>query len=258
VSDVNPLARPFGPQAANYERGRPGWPGDAIGRLVRRLGARRLLDLAAGTGKLTRILLDHADEVIAVEPVDGMRRVLEHRVPQARALAGTAEAIPLPDASVDAVFVAEALHWFDLPRALDEIARVLRPGGTLIVMWNTTDDDEQPWFDDLGAALREHALKESGATLRENLPWRETIEADARFGPLHDEEAPHEQRIDREGQVAMIASFSAIAGLPDDRRAAALDAFRAVLDRHGLTEWTLRYRALITTTQLKRAAESAA
>ena len=253
MSDVNPMALPFADQAEQYELGRPGWPEDAIAGLIERLDAHTVLDLAAGTGKLTRVLAAHADEVVAVEPLDGMRRVLEERVPRARPLADTAEAIPLPDDSVDAVFVAEALHWFDLPRALDEIARVLRPGGALVVMWNAVgDDDEEPWFKDLAAAVMEHALERSGATLRESQPWRETIEADARFGPLRDEEAPHVQRTDRDRVVAMIASFSAIAGLPADRRARALAAFRDVLDRHGVTEWTLRYRAQITTTQLKR------
>jgi SAM-dependent methyltransferase len=252
VSEVNPLALPFAEQADAYERGRPSWPQHAIARLLERLGARTVLDLAAGTGKLTRVLAAHADEVIAVEPLDEMRRVLEERLPQVRALAGTAEAIPLPDASVDAVFVAEAFHWFDPPRALPEIARVLRPGGGFVVMWNASDDDDEPWIKDLFPVVREHALEKSGATLRENMPWREAIEADGHFGPLHDEEVPHEQPTDRDRLIAMLSSFSAIAGLPDDRRAKALAAFREVLDRHGLTEWTLRYRALITWTQLKR------
>jgi SAM-dependent methyltransferase len=251
--DVHPLAaRAFGALAEDYERGRPGWPADAVARLLERFGARTVLDLAAGTGKLTRTLAELAGEVIAVEPVDGMRRVLEQRLPHVRALAGTAEAIPLGDASVDAVFVAEAFHWFDLPRATAEIARVLRPGGGLVLMWNAAADDGEPWFDDLVKVIREHALERSGANLRATVPWREAIEADGRFGPLHDEEAPHEQRTDRDGAVAMIASFSAIGGLPDDRRAAALAAVRDVLERHGLDEWTLRYRALITTAQKKR------
>jgi len=252
VSDVNPMALPFAEQADAYELGRPGWPDAAIARLLERFGARTVLDLAAGTGKLTRVLAAHAEEVIAVEPLAEMRGVLHRRVPRARVLAGTAEAIPLPGASVDAVFVAEALHWFDLPRALDEIARVLRPGGALAVMWNASADDEEPWFKDLVEVVMEHALKESGATLRDNQPWRETIEAHPRFGPVQDEEAAHEQPMDRDRQLAMLASFSSIAGLPDERRGAALAAFAEVLDRHGLSEWTQRYRALITTTQLKR------
>jgi SAM-dependent methyltransferase len=252
VSDVNPMALPFAEQADAYERGRPSWPHDVIARLLERFGARTVLDLAAGTGKLTRVLAAHADEVIAVEPLTEMRNVLEDRVPRTRTLAGTAEAIPLPADAVDAVFVAEALHWFDLPRALDEIARVLRPGGHLAVMWNAAGDDDEPRFKDLVEALAEHALEESGATLRANQRWREAIEADGRFGALHDEDAPHEQPMDRDRQLAMLASFSAVAGLPGDRRAAALAAFADVLDRHGLTEWTQRYRALITTTQLKR------
>jgi ubiquinone/menaquinone biosynthesis C-methylase UbiE len=142
---VNPLAaRAFGGQADAYERGRPGWPEDAVATLLGRWGARQVLDLAAGTGKLTRLLVPHA-EVTAIEPVDGMRAVLEQQVPGAHVLAGTAEEIPLPDESVDAVFAAEAFHWFDLERAPAEIARVLRAGGHLAVLFNRPgwDDDRR-------------------------------------------------------------------------------------------------------------------
>jgi SAM-dependent methyltransferase len=107
-----PAASAFGGQAENYERGRPGWPAAAVAGLIERFDAHTVLDLAAGTGKLTRLLVEHADVVIAVEPVDGMRAVLEREVPEARVLTGTAEAIPLAGESVDAVFVAEAFHWF--------------------------------------------------------------------------------------------------------------------------------------------------
>ena len=111
---VDPVAaRGFGTQAAQYERGRPGWPVDAVTALLERFGAGTVLDLAAGTGKLTRVLAERVDTVIAVEPVEGMREVLREQLPHVRAMTGTAEAIPVPDHSVDAVFVAEAFHWFD-------------------------------------------------------------------------------------------------------------------------------------------------
>jgi ubiquinone/menaquinone biosynthesis C-methylase UbiE len=115
---VDPIAADaFDAMAAEYERGRPGWPAGAIASLLERFGARTVLDLAAGTGKLTDVLVAHAGQVVAVEPVDGMRRVLEARLPSVGSLAGTAEAIPLPDGSVDAVFVGEAFHWPDDRRA---------------------------------------------------------------------------------------------------------------------------------------------
>jgi ubiquinone/menaquinone biosynthesis C-methylase UbiE len=250
---VDPLAaRAFDAAAEDYERGRPGWPADAVAALLDRFGARRegtVLDLAAGTGKLTRTLAELTAGVVAVEPLDEMRRVLQTRLPAVRTLAGTAEAIPLADGSVAAAFVAEAFHWFDLPRATAELARVLRPGGGLALMWNTSDDEGVDWIDELHAVVLEHHLKEAGANRRETVPWREALAADGRFEALRDEEATHEQRTDRDALVAMIASFSSIGGLPDDRRTAALAECRAVLERHDVDAVTLNYRALITTTR---------
>jgi SAM-dependent methyltransferase len=240
--DVNPVARAFDATADEYERGRPSWPADAIAELLERFGATEVLDLAAGTGKLTRVLAAHADEVIAVEPLGEMRRILQDRVPQARALAGTAEAIPLADASVDAVFVAEAFHWFDLPRAVAEIARVLRPGGHLVVVWNRPATDLD-WFGDLWDAIKQHHPGEHDV---DRAPWRETIEADERFAPLEDEEAFHEHSTDRESQLALITSFSWIGSLPDDERGAALARARAVLERHGIDRVTVPYRTQIS------------
>ena len=248
---VNPIAdRAFGSQAEAYERGRPGWPADTVASLLERWGARDVVDLAAGTGKLTRLLIEHAD-VTAIEPVDGMRAVLARQVPQARVLSGTAEAIPLPDASVDAVFVAEAFHWFDLDRAPAEIARVLRPAGHLAVLFNQLDTDE-PWFADLHEIVMARRLP--GPQMPHTVPWREAIEA--QFGALSDEEGPHEHVVSRDEQVAQIASFSSIGGLPQAQREAALAECLAVLERYGVDRVVQAYRAQITIAQ-KRAGESA-
>ena len=103
-----------------------------------------MLDLAAGTGKLTRQLVSRVARVIAVEPLDGMRAVLERVVPEAEAISGTADAIPLADDAVDAVFVGEAFHWFATAATLAELARVLRPGGTLAILFNQADGDFEP------------------------------------------------------------------------------------------------------------------
>jgi ubiquinone/menaquinone biosynthesis C-methylase UbiE len=248
---VNPIAvRAFGAQAEAYERGRPGWPADAVARLIERFGARAVVDLAAGTGKLTRILAEHAD-VTAIEPVDGMRRVLAQTVPTARVMAGTAEAIPLPDGSVDAVFVAEAFHWFDLPAAAAEIKRVLRPGGWVAVLFNETAGEDPPWFKELGEALMAHRL--SGTNLPRDVPWREALTAE--FGELHDEAATHEQVTTRELMLVQIASFSSIGALPPDRFDAAIAAFREILERHGIDRLTIPLRTEITTAQ-KRSGDS--
>jgi SAM-dependent methyltransferase len=252
VTGVNPLAaRAFGGQAESYERGRPGWPADAVAGLLERWGARDVVDLAAGTGKLTRILAEHVD-VIAIEPVDGMRAVLEAELPQVRTLVGTAEAIPLPDESVDAVFVAEAFHWFDLERAPAEIARVLRPGGWLAVLMNTPAWEEEPaGFAELAETVMAHRL--DNARHPGSVPWREPIEA--QFGAVQEEEAIHEHATNRDLLVEEISSFSAIGGLPPDKREAALAACREVLERHGVDEIVLPLRTRIVLAQ-KRSGES--
>jgi SAM-dependent methyltransferase len=131
-------AASFGAQAAAYADHRPDYPAGAIDWVLPQ-GAHHVLDLAAGTGKLTHSLLTRGLRVTAVEPDPEMLAELARRTPQAEALPGTAEAIPLPDASVDAVLVGQAFHWFDVPKALDEIGRVVRPGGVLGALWNYED-----------------------------------------------------------------------------------------------------------------------
>jgi ubiquinone/menaquinone biosynthesis C-methylase UbiE len=249
---VNPrAARAFGSQAEAYERGRPGWPIDAVAGLLERFGSGTVVDLAAGTGKLTRILAEQADTVIAVEPVEGMRRVLREQLPHVRAIDGTAEAIPLPDDCVDAVFVAEAFHWFDLPVAAAEIARVLKPGGGLAVMWNTPGWEGIDWFAELHEIVMEHRVP-GASNMRDTVPWRAALEAEPRLGPLRDEEATHDHVTSADELIDQIASFSSIGALPPDRLEAALAACRAVLARHGVDRMTLTYRTLITSTALKR------
>lgn len=132
------LARSFEGIGADYDRYRPGFPAAAADAIVpRRVGV--ALDLGAGTGKFTGHLVDRADRVIAVEPSAPMLEVLRDRQPTAEALAGSAEQIPVQDDVVDVVAVAQAFHWFDRVRACAEIARVLRPGGTLGLLWNRSD-----------------------------------------------------------------------------------------------------------------------
>lgn len=142
----------FGSQAAAYERGRPSYPPEAVDWLLAPTDtwvARDVLDLGAGTGKLTTRLVERGLTVIAVDPIAEMLEMLRTALPDTPALLGSAEQIPLPDNAVDAVLVAQAWHWFDQERAVAEIARVLRPGGRLGVLWNTRDQ-RSGWVKDFG------------------------------------------------------------------------------------------------------------
>jgi SAM-dependent methyltransferase len=138
----------FGSAAAAYERGRPSYPPEAIDWLLP-TGVRKVLDLGAGTGKLTTRLVERGLEVVAVDPIPDMLEVLSASLPDTLALEGTAEDIPLEDNSVDAVLVAQAWHWVDPERAIPEVARVLRPGGRLGLVWNTRDE-RLGWVRELG------------------------------------------------------------------------------------------------------------
>ena len=161
----------FGAVAADYARHRPDYRADAVSWCVsptgRPVAGLRVLDLGAGTGKLTTVLAGLGADVTAVEPDEAMLAELRRRLPSVRALHGPAEAIPLADGSVDAVLCAQSLHWFDMSRALPEIARVLVPGGALGALWNS-DDDRVEWV----AGLRDVA---QGA----GSPMRSQREADA-------------------------------------------------------------------------------
>src|SRR5262245_10611354 len=154
----------FARAAGAYERTRPGYPASVVAWLFEQAGVRagaRVCDLAAGTGKLTRQLLPTGARLVAVEPVAEMRAVLARALPEVEVRAGMAEALPLDDASVDAVLVAQAFHWFDARAALDEIARVLRDGGGLGLIWNAweLDDPLQTRLDEL---VRRHAPPDPG------------------------------------------------------------------------------------------------
>jgi SAM-dependent methyltransferase len=141
----------FGSAAAAYERGRPSYPPEAIDWLLPRT-AQKVLDLGAGTGKLTTRLVERGLDVVAVDPISEMLELLRASLPETRALLGTAEEIPLEDNSVDAVLVAQAWHWVDPERAIPEIARVLRPGGRLGLVWNTRDE-RLGWVRELGQII---------------------------------------------------------------------------------------------------------
>lgn len=246
-------ARGFEAGAAAYELARPGYPTEAVDVLVTHLGlgaGTRVCDLAAGTGKLTRLLVPLVDRVIAVEPSGPMRAELCRQLPSVDALAGTAEAIPLADASVDAVFVAEAFHWFRSAEASAEIARVLSPGAGLSVLWNRSrwSEQEHLWleeFDALNEALRQAAGPFPAAGEDR---WRLGLREGRLFAPLSHTEVDHFHRVSVDEFVALVASWSWIVNLPDQERMAVLDKVRGMV---GLEpELTLLYRTEIHWTRL--------
>jgi SAM-dependent methyltransferase len=204
-----------------YERGRPDYPPEAIAYLQRELDlrpGRTVVDLAAGSGKLTRRLAALGCEVIAVEPVDEMRAAIGAGI---RALDGTAEAMPLPDQSADAVTVGQAFHWFDGPRALAEIERVLRPGGALALAWNrrpTESSRLHAAISEIIAPYRGDAPAHASGAWREAFVGRELSEWRHEFS----------QRLDADGLADRVGSTSFIAALEDDERERVLARVRAL------------------------------
>lgn len=252
MSPSRRLGESFDRVPAEYERGRPGWPERAVELAARELGlgeGATVLDLAAGTGKLTRVLVRRFARVLAVEPLDGMRAVLQEVVAAAEAFAGSAEALPLPNASVDAVFCAEAFHWFDGERSLPEIARVLRPPGGLILMWNEPAGPFEPPLPAAAAArLRElRNTRKAPAERHDTGLWRAAF-ASSPFETLRERAVEHEHVLDREGVVAQFASQSYVASLSDADRERELELLRAALagDRYRRT-----YRAELHWTRLR-------
>jgi len=210
----------FSEVAGAYERGRPEYPAEAVRWLVGE-EPRDVVDLGAGTGKLTRGLLALGHRVVAVEPLAEMRGELERAVPGARALAGSAEAIPLPDGAADAVTTGQAFHWFDHEKALPEIARVLRQGGRLALVWNSRDDRD-PWMARLSAIIGNESLHDWDV-----LP---VIEAGGCFAAVESVQFSFVQTLDRQGLLDLVLSRSYLAKLPPPERQPVLDEVGALYD----------------------------
>ena len=232
----DPLASSFGPAAADYERGRPGYPAEAIDLLTTELGlgpGSSVVDLAAGTGKLTAALVERFERVRAIEPLAEMLAVLRERVPRAEAIEGSAETMPIPDASADAVFAAQAFHWFAGEPALTEIARVMRPGGGLGLLWNTSpwETREGPWFSALDDLLERSRADLTTVRRHASGAWMETFAGEHRFEPLSAAVCANSQRLPREDLIAALASRSYVAVLGKADRAELLGGIEAMLDR---------------------------
>jgi SAM-dependent methyltransferase len=286
VLDVG--AEIFDEAAAAYERGRPSYAEEGVAYLVGKLGigsGSTVVDLAAGTGKLTRMLVPTGATMVAVEPVEGMRRQLLKAVPEAIPVAATAEAMPLADASVDAVTVATAFHWFRGEDALAEIHRVLRPGGRLGLVVNSRDRSVE-WVAGLSAILDECRERqwargkgyasELGETRRRRTPalsrygwrvapawigpvrlvaarvrprrkgsWRKAFSNTSLFLPLEDRYFPYQQELDVDTLVDRVASISYVAGLPDEERHEVLERVRGLVS--GMPpRFVLPYRTRVT------------
>jgi SAM-dependent methyltransferase len=238
-------ARGFALAPDAYERGRPMYPFAAVRRLVRELRIKpesTVLDLAAGTGKLTRLLAQLGADVVAVEPVDAMRHRLVETIPGVRALPGTAEAIPLEDESMDAVTVGQAFHWFDGEAALAEIHRVLRPRTRLGLIWNVKDEsvDWVRLLSEIIEAYRGSAPRvASGA-------WREAFERTELFTPIERARFAFVHETDVGTVVARVTSISFIAALDSRVRERIVQQVRELVATHpetrGRDVFPLRYR----------------
>lgn len=234
MPELHPLVHAFDRVAEEYERGRPGYPPEVVAALGLARGA-RVADVGAGTGKLTRALASAGFGVVAVEPLAGMRAALASAAPRGvEVLAGTAEALPLADASVDAVTAADAFHWFDVERATPELARVIRPGGALILLTNALAGEAARQ----GAAWAAELIDLLNAVRPEHPAFggdqRDTLPASGLFGPWDERDVAHVHHATRASLVDHIASISYISQLPDAERTALLARVDALLARHGV------------------------
>lgn len=213
----------FGSQAAAYERGRPSYPPEAVNWLLApEAGSpvRDVLDLGAGTGKLTSRLVERDLNVVAVDPITELLDVLRTTLPDTPALLGTAEQIPLPDESVDAVLVAQAWHWFDPQRAVAEVARVLRPGGRLGLLWNVRDE-RLGWVKDFGRIV---GLEHDWANATVVLPEP--------FTDVQTHQVEWTNYVTPQALIDYVASRSYCITSPADVRTRTLDEVRTLLTSH--------------------------
>lgn len=233
----------FGAAAATYDRARPSYPDEAIDWLLPP-GARRVLDLGAGTGKLTRGLRDRGLDVVAVEPSAGMRDQLARVLPGVLALAGAAERIPLADHAVDAVLVAQAWHWVDPARAVPEAARVLTAAGRLGLLWNVRDE-RADWVAELTRIMHTADYVDNGSAAPVVGPP---------FGPVERFDVEWSRRTSPAEIIDLVASRSYIITMPQDERTAVLARVRRLLDTHpdvaGAAEISLPYVTRCSRAQL--------
>jgi SAM-dependent methyltransferase len=243
---VTDLAGSFGSAADAYERGRPRYE-DHVIALVGAIAGPRILDVGAGTGRMSGPLAQAGYDVVAVEPLDEMRAILARHVGPDRAFAGHAEALPIDDASVDGAVSSDAWHWFDGARAADELARVVRPEGGVVVCttypaWARDTDAAPDWWLDLRAVHAALPKADHPAVVR---GWRrpDCFDDHAAFADVETRSVPFVDHTDREGIVAHWASMSFVAALPGEQRALFLTELDAMLARRGIEDVDVPYRA---------------
>lgn len=228
--ELHPLAANFGGVADAYERGRYEYAPAAVGALTAELRLSPgdpVLDLAAGTGKLTRALVAWGLDVTAVEPHEGMRKALAVHIEAERVLEGFAEAIPLPDGSVRAVTVGDGFHWFDSAAALEEMRRVLAPGGGLALLATMPDWTGASWADELGAMMErlrpEHPFFDGP-------PWQDAVREAGGWSEPRQIRVTTSQPTRPERMVDFLSSMSWVAAMPDDQRAETLAEITELVD----------------------------
>ncbi len=226
---LHPLAAQFAAVADSYHRGRPEYAPAVVGALAAELGlapGAPVIDLAAGTGKLTRALLAAGLDVVAVEPQAPLRELLVAGVGAQRVFDGLAERLPFPDASVDAVTVADAFHWFDQQAALAEIRRVLRPGGGLAVLSTAPDWSGASWAHEVGALIQRTRPEHPHF---DGLPWQDAVHAAGGWTAPREVRVTSAQPAAPERIADYVASISWVAAMPDDQRAEILTQVAALV-----------------------------
>jgi SAM-dependent methyltransferase len=231
---IRDAARGFGANADAYEAARPSYPAEAVAHIVGHGGigpGRRVLDLAAGTGKMTRLLVPTGAEVVAVEPVAAMRERLTESLPAVGVHDGTAEALPLADGTCDAVTVAQAFHWFDPPVALAEMRRVLRPGGHLFLVWNTRDR-RHGWVQTFGDLLVDGPDAERPYDSYYDIDYGAVVAEAGGFTPVELWTHDWLQPCDPDLLVTRAESVSVVGSLPPADKERILDRIRRLADTH--------------------------
>jgi ubiquinone/menaquinone biosynthesis C-methylase UbiE len=239
-------AKGFQVAADAYERGRPEYPIESVLKLIQELhltSGKTVVDLGAGTGKFTKLLADNCEaQVVAIEPVEGMRRKFSSLLPAVKIFDGTAEASTLTAASVDAVVVAQAFHWFDGEKALPEIHRILKPNGYLGMIWNARDES-LPWVAELTNIIDPF---EKGAPRYKSGKWKLAFLNSPLFTPLQSAQYRYVQKGDVQMVVDRIASISFISALASGEKESVLEQVRNLLESSpetkGRSELELPYR----------------
>ncbi len=217
-----------------YERGRPEYPVEALSYLIESLNITEdslLVDIGAGTGKFTKLLRNSNAKIIAVEPVDGMRKKFKELLPSLEIVSGTAESMPFENFSVDCAIAAQAFHWFDSQKALVEINRILKSRGRLGLIWNARDESID-WVSKLTSIIDPY---EGGAPRYKNLKLQEIFAQTKLFTPLQYRAFQYVQSGDVEMVVDRVASISFISALNQEKRSIVLNEVRRLINNHPQT-----------------------